>query len=877
MADFSATTCQFGTGFLFLLSKIQPFMPFSRYFRLCVLFFLSTVRLGAQDFPAEQLTLEWENLENDYQGSGKFLSVFRFKNTTKKVFPAQGWTLYFNMARGVQKDALSGNAAIEHRNGDLYALRPGVAFKALKPGEVAEIRFWADDYALNVSDAPSGPFLVWDPQPERGISLPLYTIAPFTRPEQYRRRQNDGSTLPSPEGLFEQYAGLSLLPATDLPLILPTPVRQERRSGLPFRLSSAMPVFSAPALSTEAQYLCDELARVLGKAPQRIPSMPGNDRMGIYLQVNKNLAPEAYTLRISQQMVVLEAADGAGIFYAIQSLKMLLPADAWRQPLEAVELSPLYVEDQPRFGHRGMMLDVGRHFHQKKEVLKMLDLMALYKLNVLHFHLTEDEGWRLEIPGLPELTEVGARRGHTINGQVCLPPSFGSGPMVGVGPGSGYYSRADFVDILRYATRLHIRVLPEIESPGHARAAVQAMRVRGERLRAVGRIEEADTYLLHDPADASVYQSVQGWTDNVINVAQPSVYRFMDKIMAELQGMYREAGAPLECIHFGGDEVPAGVWKKSPLCKALLAKHPKYRQTEDLWYYFYERLDSLARARGLAIAGWEEMALRKTQLNGAPYYIPNPDFVHRNWTVNVWNNVPGWGNEDLAYRLANSGYGVVLSCVSNLYFDLAYSQDPNEIGYYWGGYVDVDKPFYFIPFEYFKNVKYDRAGQPLDPAVFVGKDGLTEYGRAQIRGIQGHLWSENLFTPERLEYMLLPKLLGLAERAWAPDPAWATEPDPKRAETLYQQAWNVFANSLGQKELPRLQFYAGGFKYRIPPVGMRTRDGRTELRAAFPGMSIRYSTDGSEPTPNSPLYQEPFEAAGKLVKAKGFPVTLDKP
>src|SRR3989475_6783642 len=184
-----------------------------------------------------------------------------------------------------------------------------------------------------------------------------------------------------------------------------------------------------------------------------------------------------------------------------------------------------------------------------------------------------------------------------------------------------------------------------------------------------------------------------------------------------------------------------------------------------------------------------------------------------------------WGNEDLAYRLANGGYDVVLSPVSNLYFDLAWNENPEETGLDWGGYVDLRKPFDFIPFDYYRNVR-------VDPSVFVGKDRLTDYGRAHIVGIQGNLWSETLGGDGRLEYMLLPKLFGLAERAWAPDPDWARERDPAKSESLYREAWSRFVNVLGQRELPRLDREVAGVNYRIPTPGLRADRKSTRLNSS---------------------------------------------
>src|SRR5207245_2355393 len=188
------------------------------------------------------------------------------------------------------------------------------------------------------------------------------------------------------------------------------------------------------------------------------------------------------------QGIRIVGVSAAGVFYGLQSLRNLLPAPT---PRAGLTLSAIRVVDAPRFGYRGFMLDVARNFHPKPLVLRTLDLLARYKLNVFHMHLTDDEGWRIEIPSLPELTAVGARRGHPPDSDRHLPPAFGSGPLVDRPWGSGFYSRADYVEIVRYAAARHIDVISEIEMPGHARAAVTAL-------------------ALNRPHDTSVYRWLPG-------------------------------------------------------------------------------------------------------------------------------------------------------------------------------------------------------------------------------------------------------------------------------------------------------------------------------------------------------------------------------
>jgi hexosaminidase len=283
---------------------------------------------------------------------------------------------------------------------------------------------------------------------------------------------------------------------------------------------------------------------------------------------------------------------------------------------------------------------------------------------------------------------------------------------------------------------------------------------------------------------------------------------------------------------------------------------------DDLWFVFYGRVEQILKAHGIPLSGWEEIAVRKTRRDGQPVLVPNPQFAARGWRAYVWNNVPGWGAEDLAYRLANGGFQVVLCPVTNLYFDLAWNQDPEERGLEWGGYVDLRKPFQFVPFDYYRNLRLDRRGQPLDPQVFVGKERLTEYGRGHIVGIQGNLWSETLGGEGRLERALLPKLFGLAERAWAPEPAWAVEPDPAKSEPLYREAWSTFVNVVAKRELPRLD--RERIPYRIPTPGLKAEGGAVLASLEFPGMTLRYTTDGSEPTLHSPVVTGPITRRGTI-------------
>jgi len=357
----------------------------------------------------------------------------------------------------------------------------------------------------------------------------------------------------------------------------------------------------------------------------------------------------------------------------------------------------------------------------------------------------------------------------------------------------------------------------------------------------------------------------------VMNPALPSTYAFVAQVVQDLAALHREAGAPLRKLHVGGDEVPAGVWERSPKALASM-REERLESVDDFWFLFYGRVEQILRPLGIPLSGWEEIAVRKTRLDGKSVLIPNPGFAGRGWRAYVWNNIPGGGAEDLAYRLANGGYKVVLCPATNMYFDFAWNPNPEERGLDWGGYVDLRKPFEFIPLDYYRNLRLDRRGNPLDPAVFVGKDRLTEYGRSNVLGIQGNLWSETLNADGRLDHRLVPKLLGLAERAWAEDPAWSRERYEGKAEALFRDAWSALVNVLGKRELPRLAREVPGLSYRIPTPGLAVVDGQVRCSLEIPGFVLRYTTDGSEPSTKSPEVRGPIPAVG-VVRVAAFDTT----
>lgn len=808
-----------------------------------------------------QLKLKWECLSNHYEGDN-FLAELTVTNLSDKALSGQDWALYFNTCRKIRPETVQGPVAMEHVNGDVSRFIPTADFAGLAAGESMVIRYQGIFWVINETDAPLGFYIVYQNSVAEAIGDP--EIVPFSRPEQCNRSLTDLVPQVTAATRFVDNQDLSLLPANEVGKITPTPLEARWDEG-EFVISAATLIVHGAELANEAAFLRAALRDVTGVELQR-----ASRGSGITLQLGKvdvavSGAPlEAYLLEISAAGVVITGASAAGVMNGIQSLRQLLPVESYLNPQASLAVPFGRVCDAPRFAYRGMHLDVGRNFSSKETVLRLLDCMALYKLNKFHFHLTDDEGWRLEIPSLPELTEIGSQRGFSPDETSSLLPSFGSGAAVQGSHGTGFYTRAEFIEILQFATARHIEVIPEIDVPGHARAAIKAMELRYNRLMDAGNPEAAVAYLLSDFDDKSVYESVQLWHDNVMCIAKESCYRFIETVLEDMKAMFVEAGAPLTTMHTGGDEVPHGAWEGSPLCQAFMQEQGM-TSIQSLQNYFLARYRTILQKHNLVFGGWEEIALAK--LDGK--HGPNPEFVDAQFQPYVWNNVWGWGQEDFAYQLANAGYQVVLSNVTNLYFDLSYAKDPQEPGYYWGGFIETRGAYEFCPLDIYTTATVNLFGHPLDQDSLAKMQRLTSEGTKNVLGIQGQLWGENARSQARIEHLAMPRLIALAERAWAADPGWTFIADQASRNAKMDADWNQFANRLGQRELARLDGFVGGYGYRIPLPGVQRENNVVTLNVSAPGLALRYTTDGTEPTAASALYTLPFAATGE-VRAASF-------
>jgi hexosaminidase len=823
---------------------------------------------------AEKIAVHWGLITNFTDQQDVFDAEFTIDNKSNITLSDKNWALFLNMApRPILDNKNPQPASLRHINGDWYRLQPEQDF-LLEPGKSIRIAYRGTEAVIKETDRPMGLYFVFydDEKNETEIvEVSDFTWSPFITEEQINRTADDAEPIPTAAWTYKN--NLELKEVTPSPAtIYPTPVSLQIGKGTCI-VSNAMQIFHTAGLQKEAEFLATSLRDLTGTSFKTVTSKPSAP--SITLRLDKfDLPSEAYRIEIKSNSITITGSDAAGVFYGIQSLRSLVPVQFFKSPSSAISLPEVTVEDAPRFRFRGLHLDVSRNFQTKETILKLLDLLSFYKINRFLFYTTEDEGFRVEIKDLPELTEVGAHREHTYGKEApVLHPAYGSGPFAEQEGryGYGYYSRADFIEILKYANDRHIKVIPELNFPAHARAAIKAMEARYERLMKAGKEAEANEYRLIDPDDKSQYLSAQGYTDNVVCVARESAFHFYEKVVDEMAQMYADAGLKMDEFHTGGDEVPEGAWAKSPLALALMKQHPEIKEVQNLQSWFFKELVKRLKPKNLQLHGWEEVFMKKT----SDGWQPNAEFTGDRTVPYIWNNL--FDHPDLGYRLANAGYDVVLCNVSNFYFDLAYTKDPQEPGLYWAGFVDVRNAFTFAPFDMYKTTNKNSMGQKLNlegphggtEASTIVVERLKPEARKHILGVEAQVWSETIKGRDMLEYYTLPKLIGFAESAWTKERAWETIENKTQRDTEIQTGWNAFANSLAVEELPRLSYLNKGYNYRIPPPGAIIENGELKANVEYPGLVIRYTLDGREPDGSSPTYRAPLQVSDS-VKLKAF-------
>ena len=782
---------------------------------------------------AKTFQLQW-SLDSVDLTADKSYATFTIEGALSHGEGAE-WTLYYNQLAGTPSAMISEQATFEHITGDYFKLIPGELITGDNSERAVRIPVVYNGIIDRISDMPKGPYFA---DADGAVYETDYKASGVNSQTLGALR------LPDPGRRFIENTTISKLNKNELSWI-PSPEVFVSNDGV-LQLAKSASIWSEEELSNERDQLINRLREVFSGS---FATASSREHADIALRLDPSQGgEESYHLVVSGGGIEITGGGKPGVFYAVQSLMRLIDHQYYNSPGDEIAIQYAEVRDQPRFQYRGVHFDVSRNFHPKEDVKRLIDQLAFYKLNVLHLTLTNDEGWRIEIPGLEELTEVGSLRGHTTTEADRLFPAYGSGPIADpdYSRGSGYYSREDFIEILEYARDRYIEIIPEIDIPGHARAAIVAMRARYEKYAAAGEMEKAEEFLLHDANDTSRYVSAQNYSDNVICVCMDSPYAFIDKVLAEMVDMYEEAGCSLNTLHCGGDELPHGSWFGSPICQQFIAETEGLKDASELHALFLVRLLEITGRYGIKLAGWEEVTLESDE-KGHNTTAINYDLVGSQLVPYVWNSVWGWGREDMAYRLANLGYPLVMCNSMALYFDMAYNRDPLEPGLTWSGTVDTRDVFAFEPLDMFSMAETDVEGNRLDPDYVAARERLKPGAEANILGIQGQIWCETINTRDRLDYMVFPKLLALSERAWSRQPQWVDAGEVARQE-VFDAAWNNFVNRVGQVEMPILDQMFEGVNYRIPLPGVMLEGNEIVTNNRFPGIEVSWSQDGDNIT-----------------------------
>ena len=464
----------------------------------------------------------------------------------------------------------------------------------------------------------------------------------------------------------------------------------------------------------------------------KVSSTQKEAKARIILDLNPQLPAEPYKLNVSKEQVRIEASRPAGFYYALQTLKQLMPrnvmagvatSDHSQWSLPSVE-----IEDAPRFEWRGFMLDEGRHFFGKDEIKRVIDMMAIYKMNRFHWHLTEDQGWRIEIKKYPKLTETGAWRNSKVLAYGDVKPD---GERYG-----GFYTQKDIKEIVAYAKKKFIEIIPEIDIPGHSQAAVAAY----------------PEFLACDPENKHKVWLQQGISTDVINVANPKAMQFAKDVIDELTELF-----PFNYIHLGGDECPTNKWQKNDECKKLLSEIGS-SNFRDLQIYFYKQLKDYIATKPAdqqrQLIFWNEV------LHG------NTSILGNDITIMAWI-----GANAAAKQAAKQGMNTILSPQIPYYINRKQSKLPTEPMSQGHGTETVEAVYNYQPL---KDV--DAALQPY------------------YKGVQANFWTEWVTEPSVLEYLMLPRLAAVAEAGWTPQEKRNYEDFKERirkdAELYDLKGWN---------------------------------------------------------------------------------------
>lgn len=483
--------------------------------------------------------------------------------------------------------------------------------------------------------------------------------------------------------------------------IIPKPAEMTTQQGT-FVINSKTKLIVKDAQSqTSATFLNEFLRDVYGFQLATSKVAAPN---AISLSVNKGMSNTlgAYKFGSSKTGVEITGANPEGVFYGVQTLIQLLPVEK----ASALSIPLVQVKDEPRFGYRGMHLDVGRHFFPVSYIKKYIDYIAMHKMNYFHWHLTEDQGWRIEIKKYPKLTSVGGYRNGTIIGR--FPGTGNDNQKYG-----GFYTQEEVKEVVRYAQTRYVTIIPEIEMPGHASAAIAAYPELSTFPEESTKFPPKTVWA--GPTTGKQVQQTWGVFEDVFSPSEKT-FKFLEDVIDEVVALF-----PAPYIHIGGDESPKENWKRSAFCQQLI-KEKGLKDEHELQSYFIQRMEKYINAKGKKIIGWDEI------LEGG--LAPNA-------------TVMSWRGEKGGIEAAKQKHDVIMTPTTYVYFD--YSQTKKEDSVTIGGYIPLKKVYNYEPI-------------PSELAADEHK---------YVLGAQANLWTEYVKNAKKLEYMIFPRMTALSEVLWS--------------------------------------------------------------------------------------------------------------
>ena len=746
------------------------------------------------------------------------------------------WSLHWNQISAlVDSESIPKNTKYEYVAGQSYNILSFGNDYTIKKGETISIDLKQRGGVKRKSDFPMGGFVVTDDDILNVKFINLWENA----------KDIQELDIPTANDRFNYNVSNKLLDKSQLDLIVPTPNKIDLFEGqMDLKTKYSINIDESLNLNFDfAKSLMSGVAKIVSN----------NEEADIKISFIENLTKESYELNIDNNSISIFASDRAGALYGLQSLKQIFLVSK----LEKTSIRNLKITDSPKFSYRGMLLDISRNFYGPKKIKQILDYLSFFKINHLDFRLTDDEGWRLEIPGLEELTEVGSKRGYTKDESDNLIPIYGSGPDSNSSPGSGYLSKSEFKDILKYANERNITIIPQISYPSHIRSAIISMNARYQKYMKLGDKGEAEKYLLIDPNDKSEYYSAQGFDDNIVCICRESAFNFYEKVIDEVYLMYKEAGVEMKKFGVGADEIPYGAWRKSPLCDKFMEEKSITGDYDALYQYQQRRIYDKLSSYGLTMTGWDDILLRLTEKNQSETQIKD-FFKDDDILLFVWNNSWGGGRQDMIYKYANLGYKTIMSNSSAFYFDMVDDKDFDNIGLSWSGYADYKDIWTVDVFDIF-NDSYGVKKNSISTDYINKSEKINPKNRDNIIGIQSQIWGETIVDEDVLDYMFMPNIIVFSQKAWSQDDSWMSISDKEIKNQTLEIEWNKFTNNLGQRVLPIVDEIFGGLSYDLPKLGGIIVNDSLYANTVFPGLDIKYTLDGTVPDSNSENYTTPVK------------------